>query len=227
MGSFHIICTMMSILGKRFGDAGLRDLCIEAGIIAEGSINAVMDGHVYNRSIRVHKLVYEALMRLAWKEFQSWCNEQQHQAHVDSLMTKIATLTADLCQTTFEQVMGSPSFHQVANLFSEFREHLRNDNGPLACFWSSYLEMVEIVLNLVRASHEGNWQMHLVAIDDMIPWCFSYDRIKYARYLSSYYAEMTHLGEEHHNNLNFISFDVIYQTMISNDVNKSSSLYFS
>ena len=149
---------------------------------------------MYNRSIRVHKLLYEALMRLAWKEFQTWCNEQ-HQAHVDALMTEIATMTADLCQTTFEEVMESASLLHVANLFSEFREHLMNDCGPLACYWSSYMEMVEIVLNLVRASREGNWQMHLAAIHDMIPWCFSYDRINYARYLSTYYAEMTHLGE--------------------------------
>jgi hypothetical protein len=42
------ICNVMSILGARFQDAGLRDLRIEAGIIAEGSVNRVMDGKMYN-----------------------------------------------------------------------------------------------------------------------------------------------------------------------------------
>lgn len=48
LGTFHTICKFLSILGKRFQDAGLRDLCIEAGIIAEGSVAAVMEGRHYN-----------------------------------------------------------------------------------------------------------------------------------------------------------------------------------
>ena len=59
------------------------------------------------------------------------------------------------------------------------------------------MKMVEIVLNLVKVSREGNWQMHLATTHDMIPWCFSYDRINYARYLSSYYADVAHLNEGH------------------------------
>ena len=60
MGTFHTICNALSILGKRFRDAGLKDICIEAGIVAEGSINGVLDGKHYNRAVRVHKHIYEA-----------------------------------------------------------------------------------------------------------------------------------------------------------------------
>ena len=66
MGVFHTICTMLAVIGKRFGDAGLRDLSVESGVIADGSIAGVLDGKKYNRAIRLHKLVYEALLRLAW-----------------------------------------------------------------------------------------------------------------------------------------------------------------
>ena len=38
---------------------------------------------------------------------------------------------------------------------------------------------------------------HLSSIRLMIPWCFAYDRISYARYLSAYYAEMSNLPTEH------------------------------
>ena len=62
----------LSSIGKRFCDAGLKDICIEAGIVAEGSINGVIDGKQYNRATRVHKCIYEALMRLAWAEFTLW-----------------------------------------------------------------------------------------------------------------------------------------------------------
>ena len=43
LGVFHTICTLLAIVGKRFQDSGLQDLCIESGVIADGSISGVMD----------------------------------------------------------------------------------------------------------------------------------------------------------------------------------------
>ena len=48
-----------------------------------------------------------------------------------------------------------------------------------------------------RASREGDWDLHLSSIRNLIPWCFAYDKINYARYLSSYLSEMCHLVDEH------------------------------
>ena len=36
MGVFHTICTFLAVIGKRFQDAGLRDVCVESGVIADG-----------------------------------------------------------------------------------------------------------------------------------------------------------------------------------------------
>lgn len=44
MEVFHTACTMLSIAGKRFQDAGLRELCVECDVIAEGSIAEVLKG---------------------------------------------------------------------------------------------------------------------------------------------------------------------------------------
>ena len=57
---------MLSIMGKRYQDAGLRDFCVESGVLAEGSVAGVLDGRRYIRAVRLHKLMYEALMRLVW-----------------------------------------------------------------------------------------------------------------------------------------------------------------
>ena len=52
LGTFHTICNLMSIIGKCFEDVGLKDLCIdlciESGVIAEGSIQNVVTGKMYN-----------------------------------------------------------------------------------------------------------------------------------------------------------------------------------
>ena len=44
---------------------------------------------------------------------------------------------------------------------------------------------------------EGNWQLHLFAIRKMIPWCFAYDRLNYARYKPTYYAQLINIQTDH------------------------------
>ena len=62
----------------------------------------------------------------------------------------------------------------------------------------SYLDIVEdVLLGLIRASQEGNWLLHLHAIQQTIPWCFAYDKVNYARHQPVYYAEMMNLLSEH------------------------------
>ena len=55
LGAFYTICCLLSILGKRFADAGVRNLTIEAGIISEGSVSAMLEGKMYNRAVRLHQ----------------------------------------------------------------------------------------------------------------------------------------------------------------------------
>ena len=39
--------------------------------------------------------------------------------------------------------------------------------------------------------------INLAAIWEMIPWCFAYDKVNYARYLTYYYTSMSQLPTEH------------------------------
>ncbi len=198
LGVFHTICTLLATIGKRFQDAGLRDLCIESSGIAEGSISGVMDGRKYNRAVRLHKLVYEALKRLIWKGFLLWLNDTHPNdiEHMDETVRIIDSL-AELSQESFQLVLENKSFVRIMDLLDVYQEVLRVGNGCLSKFWMSYIDMVEILLGLIRASREGDWILHLASIRAMIPWCFAYDRLNYARYLPYYYAKMTQLPTEH------------------------------
>lgn len=201
LGTFHTICNAMSILGARFQDAGLRDLCIEGGLIAEGSVTRVLEGKMYNRAVRIHKLVYEALMRLAWMEFILWVESSTDEISrqvVDSCLMKSKELVENLCQEKFEDTLQLSDIDKLQTLWKRFLEYLRQDNGKMSAFWMSYIDMVEgVLLALLRGAREGNWNLHLSAIRSMIPWCFAYDKVNYARYLPAYYTEMMKLPTEH------------------------------
>ena len=72
MGGFHIALNLLSVIGKIFAESGLEDLLVESGVYAAGSTSALLAGKQYNRGVRAHKLVGEALFRLSWTSFEKW-----------------------------------------------------------------------------------------------------------------------------------------------------------
>ena len=84
-GAFHTTMTALACIGKRFRDAGLQDIFIESEIVASGSVNGVMNGHHYNRSIRCHKIIAEALHFLRWKSFSETLSEKDAKQYEDLL----------------------------------------------------------------------------------------------------------------------------------------------
>ena len=70
--TFHTICVLLSTIGLSFGSAGLGDIIIESNVIAEGPSDKVLSGKHYNRSVRFHKLMFEACVRLIWESFLEW-----------------------------------------------------------------------------------------------------------------------------------------------------------
>lgn len=85
---------------------------------------------------------------------------------------------------------------RVSDLFSIYQVDLRYSKGKLAGFWMLYLDLVEIMLGLIRAEREGDWNLHLACIRKMIPWCFTADKTNYARYLPAHVLQMASLKDK-------------------------------
>ena len=138
-------------------------------------------------------------MRLAWAEFTQWMedNLQEKSAVIKAFLEMVQSMVVELDQVKFDNVLQSPLLSELITLWNDFLEHLRHNNGELSTYWMSYIDMVQdVVLGLLCASREGNWDLHLHAIRTMIPWCFAYDKVNYARYLVPYFAQMTNLSEK-------------------------------
>ena len=79
MGGFHLLMMLLGIIGHRFGDAGLAELAVESDVVAGGSIEKVLSDKNYNGAIRMHIILYEALMRLLINAFEfSLSNDQRN-----------------------------------------------------------------------------------------------------------------------------------------------------
>ena len=102
MGGFHLLLMLLGVIGSRFRDAGHRELAVQSNVVAEGSVDKSLNGKQYNRGVHLHKCVYEALMRLLLKEFES---------SVQSLPTlNLEQLKLELNQEEFGRVLSSHEF---------------------------------------------------------------------------------------------------------------------
>jgi len=87
-----------------------------------------------------------------------------------------------------------PTIYRSLNCLEAIQDYLRRDNGELSSFWMSYVDIVEtILLTLLCAIRECNWQLQFSAIQALILWCFAYHKLKYACYLPVYYAQMKNI----------------------------------
>ncbi len=65
--------------------------------------------------------------------------------------------------------------------------------GNMAKWMDSYIEMVNILLNIIHFQRIGNWEGFLESIHMFLPWCFGLNRHNYARNMSYFYIDMRDL----------------------------------
>ena len=61
IGSFHLCCAYLKMIGKKMKGSGFTDILIESGLMSVGSMKGVVSGKNYNRSINCHKVMAEAI----------------------------------------------------------------------------------------------------------------------------------------------------------------------
>ena len=57
-------------------------------------------------------------------------------------------------------------------------------------YWLSYLKMVEILLNFIRAQRTSDWTLHVQSFSAMLSWLTVYDHTNYTRWGPVYLADM-------------------------------------
>lgn len=175
LGEFHTVMCFLSAIGKRYKLSGMEDILIDANVVAHGSMVGVLSGHNYNRSIRAHKQLFEALSRLQALEFISTLDEESQQQCKDMLSNAGRHYTAE------KSVPSTPELRDILNRFDDYVK-TRSLLSPTYRFWTSYLDMVGTLLCFVRATRTSNWDLHLASLRSMLPWMFAYDRTNYSRY---------------------------------------------
>ena len=102
-------------------------------------------------------------------------------------------LKLDPNQEDFERVINNCEFRGFGDQFHVYVQGMREKGSLLGRFWLSYLELCELMLNLIYASRTGSWELYFSCIEEVVPWAFAYDRQYYARYLIPFLDDTRHL----------------------------------
>ena len=165
---------------------------IESEVVAPASVKNVLSGKHYNRCVRAHKLVFEEMQRLRLLAFYESLQGSESEklgvigdkllAHFDENMAQLISID--------EEFM---SWNTAYECFVQ----KRSEESQTFAFWSTYIEMVQLLLLFIRATRTSDWNLHLSTLRSMIPWFFVTDRVNYSRYSPCYWLEMSLLESTH------------------------------
>ena len=150
-----------------------------------------MAGKSYARSVRAHKLTFQALWHFLLPKLYSYLEELDKDYKTD-LLESVQEYDTSCSVDTLTNILASDTFKRHMD---NFVDHIKNEN-PNIKFWWNYMEMVNILLYFIRAQRDGLWDLHLFSFRKMLPFFFRYDHTNYARWGTVYLAETNRLPEE-------------------------------
>ena len=200
MGDFHSICIFLGVLGKRFGDAGLKDLVVETGLIENEALDQALKGKHYNNALRINFASAEAITRKKLEKFE----EVLHMTNTYFVMERALeseeykSLCNNLTQESFNACVRSWS--TLFELLDEFAEFCQDyEISPLTAFWSSYLEMMQVLMNYMKSTKLGGWHLYINSVGNMLPWFHVYNNHNYGRHFTYYWGTQQDLPNTHPN----------------------------
>lgn len=85
IGTFHLQKNFLRCLGQYIEGSGLDSILVEANVYGENTLASILKGAQYNRGIRAHKLMYEALRSIQLTEFIDYMILSEDEAFIDQL----------------------------------------------------------------------------------------------------------------------------------------------
>jgi len=165
--------------------SGFEDIIIEADICASGSIEKVMLGKHYNRAMRVHQRVTDALERMLMSEFMVVYTDNIRDSGELKTLGKFPTFDH------LEDAQRSEHCLTVMTAYENFKIRVRQGElGKTARFWIMYIDCVWTLLRFQQAYKENNFDQYVASLRQLCGLFFSFDHLNYARYLPLYYMQL-------------------------------------
>ena len=196
IGEMHMVMAALRAVGNFVEDSGIDDAWISADIYGPLTTRQILEAKHMKRALTAHMVTIQAVFSLYWEVLIEEYPSLQEPC-MDVLQKLVSALenTADstLVEEALSQMQSTLTSQDIFVKMEQFdSEHLKQ---PVFKFLRMYMEQVLMIFTYIRATRNGQWTLHLHAAEGLCKYFFAHDKLKYARMVPLYLAEMHSLEE--------------------------------
>lgn len=205
LGAFHTEMSFLSCIGHIVEGFGIQEI-LEI-IYATNTVPHMLSGKAIAGAIRCYFLIDTALHCLLGSALfginlpSSDENDLGEQTPLDSENNTILEEASKMYNQCLDKTLCAEAVldHQVLKqLHISFKGFLeQRKESRTARLWIQYLEMIQILRSFIRAERSGDWDLHLRALQDMLPYFAAAGRNLYTKSGYVYLMMMQNLDIDH------------------------------
>jgi len=209
LGGFHTEMSFLGCIGHLMAASGLQEALEQ--VYAQNAVVHMLNGKAIARALRGHFIVDAALNALILAStFDINLPEittDEREGVVGILQTHDSIDNADLKEAvilyenliqgslTVEDVCKSATISRIDDVFQSKKQSLKISRT--AALWLQYMDMIDILRKHIRAERTGNWNLHLQAVSEMLPYMATSGHNNYTKSLHLYLQQMSNLQNNH------------------------------
>ncbi len=172
-GGLHIEMATLKLLGDWLGDwledSGWTNALVQADIASSGTANSFIHASHVTKTRHAHQVTAASLYTLLKQAYSEDCQSDD----------------------TIAMQPDAPPFEEWCIQRAEASVHFD--------YWLKTLTLELLLLRYIRSLREGNFQLYVESLTQIIPWMFALDHTHYSRWLPVHIRDMTTLAEKHPN----------------------------
>ena len=157
---------------------------------------SVLGGSNYVRALRGLLIVAEVVESMKWDAF--WMTRDRSdfvfkQSALSDLLQSLKDKDPAATKSDFQTCIKSTKLKEDLQEFSK----QSSESSDMCRYWEGLLRNVNHLMALIAADRDGDWEGHLMAVQNLLPIYRECDSINYLRYASLYLETMRKLPQEH------------------------------
>ena len=195
LGSFHTAKTALKCAGKYIKGCGAEDAYIECSLFGPKSVETVMNGSHYYRSFNGLMMLAEAVERLRFEAFWGTVDRVQFNEIAEifsQFQQNLCELNSDSSALWLDKILQSDKLQPFLDSLEIFYKDC-GSRSEQCKFWNGFVRIIDMIKNLIKADREGDFLLHMKAIQDLCPIFMGCGSINYQRYATYYLEQLKNL----------------------------------
>ena len=172
-------------------------------IYADSTVPYIICGKAVSRATRAHLILYACLIAIQVTtqfNFDILIDDDGEYSlpkEIPEEIKSLFNLSQELSEgeISIEVIEQNETFLKLKEMITSYRN--QRSESKTAQLWFQYMDTVEVLCRFIHAKRSGNWELHLQATRDMLPYFAASGHYLYAKSTYLYLQTMVKLSETH------------------------------